>query len=61
MSFNTMIKGMIEQGLLDKDRKLTEKGHQYAEDIKKKYIAKTGGVKPKVKATETAIWPTAWK
>lgn len=37
MSFEAMIKDLIKKGLIDKDRKMTPKGHDYVEEIKRKH------------------------
>jgi hypothetical protein len=41
MSFEGMKKELIKQGLLDKDGKLTQKGHEYVETTKQELGAKT--------------------
>jgi hypothetical protein len=36
-SFDNMVKNLIKQGLLTANRELTLAGHEYVEQIKKKY------------------------
>lgn len=41
MSFATMRKALVKEGFLDKDGKLTHKGHEYVETTKRDLKAKT--------------------
>lgn len=34
MAFKEMIRGLVAQGLIDKDHNLTQKGHDYVEKLK---------------------------
>ena len=41
MTFETMRKNLIKQGLIDKHGRLTQKGHEYVEEVKKEYRKNT--------------------
>jgi hypothetical protein len=46
MAFEEMIKRLKTEGLLDDSGKLTQKGHEYVIDVKKRYVEKTKPFKP---------------
>lgn len=46
MSFKKMIEDLKAQGLLDENHGLTQKGHDYVEEIKQKYKADTKEFNP---------------
>lgn len=52
ISFKDMIDDLVAKGLLDHSRKLTPEGHNYVEEIKKKYKAKTKPFEPDKNVTE---------
>jgi DNA-binding PadR family transcriptional regulator len=41
MTFDAMVKDLIKQGLLTEKRELTPKGHEYVEQVKKKFDKNT--------------------
>ena len=47
-----MIKELREKGLLDDNGQLTQKGHEYVGDVKKKYDQKTSKSRKKLEKTD---------
>lgn len=56
MAFAEMIKKLKNDGLIDENGKLTQKGHNYVEEVKAKYQAQTKPFKP-----DDGVVPTAPK
>lgn len=61
MAFHDMIKKLKAEGLLDKKGNLTQKGHEYTETVKKRYMEKIKPFQPHEKSEDEITWARGWQ
>ena len=60
MAFAEMIKKLKEDGLLDTNGDLTQKGHEYVIHVKKRYMDKIKPFNSQEKIEEQVPWVNRW-